>query len=217
MEKVLFATENLVFANSIFYNDLTIPQGKISFIIGASGSGKSSLLKMFNHTLNKTAGNIFYRDTKLEELDTIKLRQEVSLISQEVFLFAGTIEQNFQEFYNYREQPLPNLNELQYFLDLCAVTQPFSYDSDLMSGGEKQRLYLAIFLSFNPQVVLLDEPTAALDAATATKVLANIIQHTKQNSRELIVISHDDSLRAKFAEHTIEISSNKKNQEISPS
>lgn len=210
MEDFLFTTEKLVFANNIFYNDLNIPKGKISFIVGASGSGKSSLLKMFNHSLNKTSGKIFYCGKMLEEFDPIQLRREISLISQEVFLFSGTIENNFEKFYYYREQSLPSLEDLQYFLDLCAVVQPFSYDVAMMSGGERQRLYLAIFLSFNPQVILLDEPTASLDSSTANKVLQNIIKHSKKKSCELIIISHDENLRTKFAEYTITIDSKNK-------
>jgi ATPase components of various ABC-type transport systems, contain duplicated ATPase len=74
-----------------------------------------------------------------------------------------------------------------------------------LSGGEKQRLYLSIFLSFKPRVLLLDEPTSALDDTTGKAVLAGIILFCKENGMELTAISHNKDLAEMFSENTIHL------------
>lgn len=72
-----------------------------------------------------------------------------------------------------------------------------------MSGGEKQRLYLAIFLSFRPEVLMLDEPTSALDETTARRVMGNILDYCRKEKITVIAVSHDKALTEKFAENIL--------------
>ena len=138
-------------------------------------------------------------------MDIIKLRKEVLLISQSVYLFDTTIGENFRQFYDCRELSQPSEEEMKYFLDLCCV--PFSLDKDCttMSGGERQRIYIAIFLSFKPKVLMLDEPTSALDKQNSNNFMENIISYCKQNEITLIVVSHDGNITEKFADNIITI------------
>lgn len=94
---------------------------------------------------------------------------------------------------------------MTYYLDLCSV--PFSLDSDCtnMSGGERQRVYIAIFLSFKPKVLMLDEPTSALDKETGIKVIDNILTYCKKNEITVVAVSHDGDIIDKFADHIIAI------------
>lgn len=80
-----------------------------------------------------------------------------------------------------------------------------------MSGGERQRLYIAVFLSFGPDVLLLDEPTSALDHETAAAVLENLTGYCKKQKTELIIVSHDLRLIQSFSEHTLRLE--KRNEE----
>ncbi len=208
----MLKTKNLSFKNIIFYNDIHIKKLKINFIMGESGCGKSTLLKLFNRTENFSSGEILYEDKPILEIDSIALRKEIKLISQTTFLFSGTIKENFELFYKYCEITDLSEEKMNYFLKLTEAN--FAPDSlcDTLSGGERQRVYIAICLSMKSNVIMLDEPTAALDDKLAVKVLENIICYAKENGKTLIVISHDNNLTKKFAENTINLSRGKLNE-----
>ena len=200
----MFKTKNLGFQNSLVYNDIEILEGKINFIQGPSGSGKSTLLKLFNKTENSSSGEIIYKGEHLSTYESISLRKEVKLISQTTFLFAGTIRENFETFHNYCQCNTPLTDDFMCkFLNLTSADFSLNSNCDNLSGGEKQRIYIAICLSMEASVIMLDEPTSALDSVLSNKVMENITQYIKENSKTLIVISHDNSLTEKFTEHTI--------------
>ena len=191
----LFKTENLDYNGIIDYPDIVIEKGKVNFIVGESGCGKSTLLKLFNASLSPSKGSVFYNGKDIKDIDTLNLRKEVSLVSQEVFLFDETIEENFRQFYSYRELPTPSESDIRKMLDICCIDFPLDKDCTNMSGGERQRVYTAIFLSFMPKVLMLDEPTSALDEKNSVSVIANIIKYCAENKIELIIVTHDPSIR----------------------
>lgn len=199
----LLETKNLEFNKMISYKDMTILKHQVTFITGESGCGKSTLLKLFNATLSPSHGNIFYNRKNLETLDSIALRQEVSLVSQEVFLFDASIKDNFLKFYEFRGCNPPPDKQIEKFLSLCCLDFPLEKDTIPMSGGERQRLYLAIFLSFLPKVLLLDEPTSALDSQTSRFLMEGLLPFCKENRITLLVVSHDKEITERFSQHTI--------------
>lgn len=205
MNPMILETNQLVFNHTINYCNLSIPRCKTTFISGPSGSGKSSLLKLFNGTFNATAGEVIYDGRNILEHDAISLRKSLLLVGQSVYLFDKTIRENFIEFHKYRESPAPTDSDMRFYLDLCCA--PFSPDAlcTTLSGGERQRVYIAIFLSFKPTVLMLDEPTSALDPVTARGLLKNVGDFCTQQQITLIVISHDHELVETFAQHIIRL------------
>jgi len=208
MNQILFETQNLSFNNIITYPDIKIPKNKVTFIRGKSGIGKSTLLKFFNKTLTQTSGDIFYCNKNINHLDSIELRKEISLISQGVFLFDDSIRNNFINFYNFRGEPVISDEEMQFFLKLCCIDFDLSRVCTTMSGGERQRIYMAIFLSFKPKVLMLDEPTSSLDSANSMQVITNVINYCKDTGVTVIIISHDNELIKNFSENTLLIERN---------
>lgn len=204
MQNIL-ETKNLCFKSILKYPDIAVPSGKVTFITGPSGSGKSTLLKLFNSMLSPSDGEIFYNGQNIAELDSIVLRQKVLLTGQGVFLFDNTVRDNFLRFYDCREVHPPSDKKIREFLDLCCA--PFSLDDHCtsMSGGERQRIYMALYLSFMPEVLMLDEPTAALDSENSTLVMKNIVNFCHEQGITLIVVSHNQTLADMFAENIIEI------------
>lgn len=199
----IIESNNLSFQNMIMYSDIVIPRGKVTFITGESGSGKSTLLKLINTTLPQSSGKISYNGKDTLEWDSIKLRQEISLISQSVFLFPGTIKDNFIQFYEYRGLQYPTDDVIHEFLRLCCITFHLDKDCSTMSGGERHRVYIAIFLSFEPKVIMLDEPTSALDHKNTMNMIENIIMFSKEKNITIIIISHDKDLIEKYAQNHI--------------
>jgi len=200
----IFTTSNLSI-NGIHYRDLQFKEGTVTFITGPSGVGKSTLLKIFNATVSPSSGEAYYLGSNIAQLDTISLRRDVLLVSQELFLFDLSIRDNFKEFYSYRELPDPSPETMEKFLKLCCLEFPLDYDCSKMSGGEKQRVYIGIFLSLMPKVLLLDEPTSALDSQNSHKIFESIFGFCKENKITVIVVSHDNVLAERFSEEHIEI------------
>lgn len=198
-------TVNLNFINNIKYKDCTISSDKITFITGASGSGKSSLLKLISYNILPSSGTIFFNKKDIKEYAPFEYRRLVTLGLQEVFLFSGTIEENFYQYYDYRSQSRPTKDQIQQLLDTCVLNLPLSKDVSEMSGGERQRLYISIVMSFKPKFLLLDEPTSALDTENSFKVLENLINYSKEHSIGIIIVSHDSSLVLKYAEKIIDL------------
>ena len=208
MDNIILETRNLSFRDTIHYQDISIVKDKVNFIVGRSGSGKSTLLRLFNGTLTPSAGEIFYAGDSLLEMDTIELRKKVSLISQSVYLFDSSIRDNFIQFYEYRGLPAPTNEMILKFLKLSQIDFPLDKDCTTMSGGERQRVYIAIFLSFLPKVLMLDEPTSALDKDNGFNVIKNVINFCKEKEITVIIISHDNNLTETFGENIVAIGGN---------
>lgn len=195
--------ENVKFIKE--YDDFTIDKNEIVFIVGKSGSGKSTLLKLINNTLQMKSGSIFYKDTNILNIKPVELRRNIMMTSQENFLFDMTIKENFHEFYKLRD--LENLtdDEIVKFLKIADFDVDVNLDVEKLSGGEKQRVFLAIALSMRPEVLLLDEPTSALDSNTAFNMMKNIVDYCKHNDITLVVVSHARNLVDEFADKTIDL------------
>lgn len=195
--------ENVKFIKE--YDDFTINKNEIVFIVGKSGSGKSTLLKLINNTLQMKSGSIFYKDTNILNIKPVELRRNIIMTSQENFLFDMTIKENFHEFYKLRD--LENLtdDEIVKFLKIADFDVDINLDVEKLSGGEKQRVFLAIALSMRPAVLLLDEPTSALDSNTAFNMMKNIVDYCKHNDITLVVVSHARNLVDEFADKTIDL------------
>lgn len=204
MAKIL-ETTNLVFNRMLSYPDISINRGSIVFIQGPSGSGKSTFLRLINNMVSPSEGKILYDGVDLEKLDSIDLRRKIILAGQSIYLFNDTIRNNFIQFHKYRETQFPKDREIKEYLNTCCIDFSMDISCKNLSGGEKQRIFLAIALSFKPEVLLLDEPTSALDSSTADCVMMNIINYCKQNGITLIVVSHDTTLANRYGEQIINI------------
>ncbi|MDR0332033.1 MAG: ATP-binding cassette domain-containing protein [Dysgonamonadaceae bacterium] len=209
----IFRLKNVNYKNIIRYPNIEIQQGCTTFISGESGSGKSTLLKLLNGITSPTSGEIFYLDKNITDYTTMDLRREILLVSQQSYLFDMSIRDNFQEYYAYRE--LENIcnEQMQYFLKICAVDNQLDDNCNVMSGGERQRIFTAINLSFPSKVLMLDEPVSALDHKNANTLMSNIKTYCKEQKKKLIVVSHDKTLMDKYADEIINISKEKKNNE----
>lgn len=204
MAAILTAT-GVQFLNILRFPDVQIERGSASFICGRSGSGKTTLLKLFNATYTPAGGTIAFDGQDIARMDTIALRRRVLLAGQKVYLFDDTIKGNFERFYAYRGEPCVGEDEMRDFLRLCCIEFPLDTRCQPLSGGEKQRVFLAVHLSMKPQVLMMDEPTAALDKKTARLLLTQVKAHCARQGMTLIVISHDVALVGEFADRVVSL------------
>ena len=205
----IISANQVVFQSMIRYPDIKIAKEETTFIHGPSGCGKSTLLKLINGTISPDRGEILYNDNNIENIDTIKLRREILLVSQSVYLFTGTIEENFIKYYEYRDHDLLPKEDMEKFLKLCSADFPLETRCETMSGGERQRVYIAIFLSFMPKILMLDEPTSALDNISSDAMMKNIINFSNDNEMTIIVVSHYLPLAEKYGDNIITLERSK--------
>ncbi|WP_291635226.1 ATP-binding cassette domain-containing protein [Clostridium sp.] len=205
MNNPLFQARNLTYKANLTYNDVKIKQGKINFIVGESGCGKSTFLKLLNQSISPLSGELLYKGKPVCSYEPIDLRREVSLISQDPFLFDESIIDNFKTFYSLRQLPMPGIDYIKYIAGLCCVNIPLSQNASTLSGGERQRVYISIFLSLCPSVILLDEPTSALDEKNSHKLMTNITNFCKAKNIDIVIVSHNKTVVEEFCEHKIEM------------
>lgn len=195
--------ENVKFIKE--YDDFSIDKNEVVFVVGKSGSGKSTLLKLINNTLQLKSGRIFYKDENILNIKPVELRRNIIMTSQENFLFDMTIRENFHEFYKLRDLEELTDEEIATFLRITNFDVDLNLNVEKLSGGEKQRVFLAIALSLDPEVLLLDEPTSALDNKTAFDMMKNIVDYCKHNDITLVVVSHARQLVDEFADKIIDL------------
>lgn len=171
---------------------LKIPCGEICTIVGPPGAGKSTLLSLFNRLQDPTHGQILFRNNPLTQMDVLNLRRKVGMIFPQPSLFEGTVANNI----NYgpslgRKKPFPEESALP-FLQMVGLEPEFlRLLADRLSKEQQQRVSIARCLANNPEVLLLDDPTSALEAegAAATEILCMDLH--KKKGLTLVWATHD--------------------------
>jgi ATP-binding cassette, subfamily B, bacterial len=173
---------------------LRIDPGQRIALVGPSGSGKSTIAKLLTRLYEMQAGVALINGLDIRDIDLSDLRAAVALVTQEVVLFEGTLRENIA-FGNGRasQQALEQAIGIAQLEEMISrlpqgLETPVGPRGNKFSGGEKQRIALARAVVRNPAILILDEPTAALDAATEQAFIRSLTQFAM--SRTTIVISH---------------------------
>jgi ABC-type iron transport system FetAB ATPase subunit len=179
----------------------TLPEGS-SCLAGPSGSGKSTVLRLLNRLADPDAGTVRYRDDDVRRRDPLALRREVCLVPQLPALVAGTVADNMRFAAGFADRK-PDLARL---LDLAGLDASYAdRDAGRLSVGEQQRTMLARALALEPRVLLLDEPTAALDAASREAVEATLHDLRRRVDVSQVVVTHDLAQARRLAEWVVRI------------
>ncbi|MGG1629071.1 ABC transporter ATP-binding protein [Rossellomorea sp. NRS-1567] len=202
---MLFQIENVIFKNIVSIDHMEVSSNRTTCLIGESGAGKSTLLKLLNKMNLPDEGTIYYNETPLQEIDSVKLRREVVMISQTPLLFGDTVEENLQKGLIFSEKPLASREELMKALEIVKLDKPLDGIAERLSGGERQRLSLARVLLMKPPVYLLDEPTSALDEEMEIEVMRSFIETAKGHGGTIIMVTHSTNVAEQYGEEIITI------------
>lgn len=191
---------NILEFQNVFYthgdndiiHDLSIKIDKDDFIyiVGPSGGGKSTFLKLCCHLISPTKGKILYQGIGMNQYDPIDLRIDISYCFQTPYLFGDTVEENFLFPYKVRNKKV-DLDKIYELLELFKLNRDFlKKDVKSLSGGEKQRIALIRNLLFKPEILLLDEVTSALDVEN-TLIVEDVIKDLNEDGVTILWVTHD--------------------------
>jgi ATP-binding cassette subfamily B protein len=174
--------------------DLVVPAGSTLGIVGATGSGKSTIVKLLLRLYEINAGSILLDGIPIDTLRLDDLRRAIGLVSQEVFLFHGSVAANIA--YGSFGASLTAIEKAARLAeaDGFIADLPYGYDTIVgergqrLSGGQRQRLALARAILKDPPVLILDEATAAVDNETEAAIQRSLDLITAQ--RTTVVIAH---------------------------
>ena len=170
---------------------MCIEPDKITALVGVSGAGKSTIVNLLDKFYQVDSGTITLDGTPLSEWDTRWVREHVGLVLQKNHIFDGTIEENIK--YGNPNATHEEVMEAarQAFLYDQVMELPDGFESSALrlSGGQQQRVAIARMFIKNPSVIILDEPTASLDAIATEQIRASLDAIKK--GRTVIIISHN--------------------------
>jgi len=174
--------------------NLNIESGKTTAIVGSTGSGKSTLIKLLLRLYDLDSGAINFDSTELKELKLESLRKNIGLVSQDVFLFEGTVFENIAygnlEATEDEVWDAANQSEASDFINQLPNKENtiVGERGQKLSGGQRQRISIARAILKNPEILILDEATSAVDNETEAAIQRSL-DMLKQN-RTVVVIAH---------------------------
>ena len=189
----------------------SIPSGKITAIVGSTGSGKSTLVQHFNALLLPTEGTLSIFDYELsadvKPKGLKKLRQKVGLVFQfpEMQLFDETIykDVSFGPINFNMSEPATKVL-VENALRLVGIEEDLWERSPLnLSGGQKRRVAIAGVLATNPDLIVLDEPTAGLDPQGAKQMMELFLNLNKEHDKTIAMVTHDMEHVLDYADYVI--------------
>uniref|UniRef100_A0A0K0FMQ6 ATP-binding cassette sub-family B member 10, mitochondrial n=1 Tax=Strongyloides venezuelensis TaxID=75913 RepID=A0A0K0FMQ6_STRVS len=185
----------------IFHDvSFTMDVGTVTALVGASGSGKSTILSLLMRFYDPSSGNIFIDDHNLKDIDISYWRSHIGSVGQEPILFNTTIRNNItygarndKEITDEQIRLAAAQSNALHFIERFPKkfdTMVGELSGSMLSGGEKQRISLSRALVLNPKILILDEATSALDAQSEYMVRQALDKLIKERKQTILIIAH---------------------------
>jgi osmoprotectant transport system ATP-binding protein len=172
-----------------------VAPGETLVLLGRSGTGKTTTLKLINRLLEPSSGEIFVEGRSQLEWDPIRLRRRIGYVIQDVGLFPHwTVEQNVAMVPRLESWPEPRVRErVREMLELVGldVAKFASRKPSELSGGQRQRVGVARALAADPPILLMDEPFGALDPVTRAELQREFCELSTRLEKAIVFVTHD--------------------------
>jgi putative ABC transport system ATP-binding protein len=172
--------------------DLEIPGGAVTALVGPSGAGKTSLLRLLNRLDDPSDGEVLYRSRPLAAFPVRELRCRVGFVFQTPIMFPGTVRRNLWEAAELAGNPNQDPEaEIRAAMELAELDWTLvDREDDRLSVGQQQRANIARALMARPEVLLMDEPTSALDPETADRLTETIRHLSTERGLTVVMVTH---------------------------
>lgn len=194
----------------------TLPKGQIVGLIGPSGAGKSTLIRCINRLIEPSSGKIYLGDVELTSLSSSALRAQrrhIGMIFQEYALVERlSVMENvlsgrlgYLPFWRtfFRKFPSTDITNAFRYLERVGLLEHANKRADQLSGGQRQRVGIARALAQEPELLLVDEPTASLDPKTSRQIMRLLVEICRERSLPAIINIHDVPLAQAFVDRII--------------
>ncbi|MEU5774931.1 ABC transporter ATP-binding protein [Streptomyces venezuelae] len=189
--------------------DLTIPDGKVTVIVGPNACGKSTTLRALGRLLKPRSGAVLLDGTSLATLPTKKIAQQIGLLPQtpvapEAITVADLVARGRQPHQRWWQQwSDADERAVTEAMERTDVVSLADRPVDELSGGQRQRVWIAMALAQDTGLLLLDEPTTYLDISHQVEVLDLVRQLNHERGRTVVVVLHDLNQAARYADHLV--------------
>ncbi|MFB4164490.1 ATP-binding cassette domain-containing protein [Alteribacillus sp. JSM 102045] len=201
----MFTFQDVVYKDILGINHLSIDKEQVTCLVGESGTGKSTLLKLMNNMVSATSGTISYKHNPVEEMNPVVLRRDISMLSQTPVLFGETIKENLEAGLLFAEKSPADDKKLIDAMNYFYLHKDLDEKAETLSGGEQQRLALARMILLDSPVFLLDEPTSALDEDLEHEVMKQFIDHARNHKKTVIFVTHSKAIAKEFSDRIVDI------------
>ena len=175
-------------------------QGDRIAIVGPSGAGKTSLLRLLNRLSEPNSGSIYLENQEYRLIPVIQLRQQVTLVLQESKLLGMTVREALKYPLALRGLPQSQMQaRIAYWMEQLRIPEEWLGKTELqLSVGQRQLVAIARALIIQPKILLLDEPTSALDAGRAFHLIEVLTQLANNNQTTILMVNHQLELAQQF-------------------
>ncbi|THF81735.1 ABC transporter ATP-binding protein [Cohnella fermenti] len=189
--------------------NLSVPDGKITALVGSNGSGKSTILKSMARILSPQSGAVYLDGKEIHRQPTKEVAKQLAILPQNPTSPDGLTVKELVSFGRYPHQKgfgslkSEDMRMIEWALEATAMMAFAERPVDQLSGGQRQRAWIAMAVAQGTEVLLLDEPTTFLDMAHQIEVMMLLEKLNKEQKRTIIMVVHDLNHAARYAQHMV--------------
>lgn len=215
---------NISYGERMIVEDLniSIPQGKITALVGANGSGKSTVLKTMARILQPKSGTVLLNGKSIHKQSTREVAKQLAILPQNPTAPDGLTVYELVSYGRFPHQKgfgslkAEDRKVIEWAIEATGMSEFADRTLEQLSGGQRQRAWIAMALAQETQILFLDEPTTFLDMAHQLEVLQLLEQLNAESGCTIVMVVHDLNHAARYAHHMIAIKNGKAVAEGSP-
>ncbi|MBJ6361130.1 ABC transporter ATP-binding protein [Paenibacillus sp. GCM10012307] len=195
--------------------NIAIPQGKITALVGANGSGKSTILKTLARIMSPKNGSVLLDGKSIHKQSTKEVAKQLAILPQNPTAPDGLTVSELVSYGRFPYQKgfgsmsAEDRKIVSWALDATGMSMFADRPVDQLSGGQRQRAWIAMTLTQETDIIFLDEPTTFLDMAHQLEVLQLLEKLNREEQRTIVMVVHDLNHASRYAQHMIAIKSGK--------